>query len=215
VGDDAVWDKAEHALEQALNTRGLAWDLQPGEGAFYGPKIEFSLKDCIGRVWQCGTIQVDFSMPGRLGAYYIAEDGSKQVPVMLHRAILGSLERFIAILIEEHAGSLPLWLAPVQAVVLNITDRQAEYVARAAAFLGQAGLRVGTDLRNEKIGFKIREHTLQRVPYLLVVGDREMGDETVAVRARDGKDLGSLSLQACADRLKSEIASHGRVVFGA
>jgi threonyl-tRNA synthetase len=215
VGDDAVWDKAEHALEQALNTRGLAWDLQPGEGAFYGPKIEFSLKDCIGRVWQCGTIQVDFSMPGRLGAYYIAEDGSKQVPVMLHRAILGSLERFIAILIEEHAGSLPLWLAPVQAVVLNITDRQAEYVARAAAFLGRMGVRVGTDLRNEKIGFKIREHTLQRVPYLLVVGDREMGDETVAVRARDGKDLGSLSLQDCADRLISEIASHGRVVFGA
>jgi threonyl-tRNA synthetase len=213
VGDDAVWDKAEHALEQALNTRGLAWDLQPGEGAFYGPKIEFSLKDCIGRVWQCGTIQVDFSMPGRLGAYYIAEDGSKQVPVMLHRAILGSLERFIAILIEEHAGSLPLWLAPVQAVVLNITDRQAEYAARTAAFLRKAGIRTETDLRNEKIGFKIREHTLQRVPYQLVVGDREMGDETVAVRARDGRDLGSLSLQACTDRLASEIACRGRAAF--
>ncbi|MBK8163212.1 MAG: threonine--tRNA ligase [Gammaproteobacteria bacterium] len=213
VGDDAVWDKAEHALEQALNTRGLDWDLQPGEGAFYGPKIEFSLKDCIGRVWQCGTIQVDFSMPGRLGAYYIAEDGSKQVPVMLHRAILGSLERFIAILIEEHAGSLPLWLAPVQAVVLNITDRQADYVAKVSAIMRKAGIRVAIDLRNEKIGFKIREHTLQRVPYLLVVGDREMEDETVAVRARDGTDLGSLSVQACADRLASEIACRGRVVF--
>jgi len=213
VGDDAVWDKAEHALEQALNTRGLPWDLQPGEGAFYGPKIEFSLKDCIGRVWQCGTIQVDFSMPGRLGAYYIAEDGSKQVPVMLHRAILGSLERFIAILIEEHAGSLPLWLAPVQATVLNITDRQAEYAVRAAAFLTAAGIRAGTDLRNEKIGFKIREHTLQRVPYLLIVGDREMGEETVAVRARDGRDLGSLPLLACADRLASEIACRGRDAF--
>ncbi|MBK9130574.1 MAG: threonine--tRNA ligase [Gammaproteobacteria bacterium] len=213
VGDDAVWDKAEHALEQALNHRGLEWDLQPGEGAFYGPKIEFSLKDCIGRVWQCGTIQVDFSMPGRLGASYIAEDGSKQVPVMLHRAILGSLERFIAILIEEHAGSLPLWLAPVQAAVLNITDRQGEYAVRAADFLRKAGLRVVTDLRNEKIGFKIREHTLQRVPYLLVVGDREMSEETVAVRARDGKDLGSLSLQACADRLTSESARRGRVVL--
>jgi threonyl-tRNA synthetase len=213
VGEDVVWDKAEHALERALNTRGLDWDLQPGEGAFYGPKIEFSLKDCIGRIWQCGTIQVDFSMPGRLGAYYIAEDGSKQVPVMLHRAILGSLERFIAILIEEHSGSLPLWLAPVQAVVLNITDRQAEYVARTAAFLRKAGIRVETDLRNEKIGFKIREHTLQRVPYLLVVGDREMGDETVAVRARDGRDLGSMSLQACADHLTSEIACRGRAAF--
>ncbi|MGE0371709.1 MAG: threonine--tRNA ligase [Gammaproteobacteria bacterium] len=213
VGDDAVWDKAEHALERALNTRGLDWDLQPGEGAFYGPKIEFSLKDCIGRVWQCGTIQVDFSMPGRLGAYYIAEDGSKQVPVMLHRAILGSLERFIAILIEEHAGSLPLWLAPVQAVVLNITDRQADYVAKVAAIMRKAGIRVAIDLRNEKIGFKIREHTLQRVPYLLVVGDREMEDETVAVRARDGTDLGSLSVQACADRLASEIACRGRVAF--
>ncbi|MCC6208396.1 MAG: threonine--tRNA ligase, partial [Gammaproteobacteria bacterium] len=213
VGDDAVWDKAEHALEQALNHRGLEWDLQPGEGAFYGPKIEFSLKDCIGRVWQCGTIQVDFSMPGRLGASYIAEDGSKQVPVMLHRAILGSLERFIAILIEEHAGALPLWLAPVQAAVLNITDRQAEYAARVAASLRKVGLRVITDLRNEKIGFKIREHTLQRVPYLLVVGDREMNEETVAVRARDGKDLGSLSLQACADSLMSESARRGRSVL--
>ncbi|MCC6303299.1 MAG: threonine--tRNA ligase [Gammaproteobacteria bacterium] len=215
VGDDAVWDKAEHALERALNHRGLEWDLQPGEGAFYGPKIEFSLKDCIGRVWQCGTIQVDFSMPGRLGASYIAEDSSRQVPVMLHRAILGSLERFIAILLEEHAGALPLWLAPVQAAVLNITDRQAEYAARATAFLRKSGLRVVTDLRNEKIGFKIREHTLQRVPYLLVVGDREMSEETVAVRARDGKDLGSLSLQACADRLMSESVRRGRAVLQA
>ncbi|MDR2876805.1 MAG: threonine--tRNA ligase [Chromatiales bacterium] len=213
VGDDAVWDKAEHALEQALNARGLPWQLQPGEGAFYGPKIEFSLKDSIGRVWQCGTIQVDFSMPGRLGATYIAEDSSKQVPVMLHRAILGSLERFIAILIEEHAGSLPAWLAPVQAVVMNITDRQSEYVGRVAERLAEAGLRIDTDLRNEKIGFKIREHTLQRVPYLLVVGDREMGEDSVAVRARDGSDLGSMSIDAFADRLAAESARRGHIVL--
>ncbi len=213
VGDDASWDKAEHALEQALNAKGLAWDLQPGEGAFYGPKIEFSLKDCIGRVWQCGTIQVDFSMPGRLGAVYIAEDGSKQVPVMLHRAILGSLERFIAILIEEHAGWLPAWLSPLQAVVLNITDRQAGYAAEVASRLAGRGLRVETDLRNEKIGFKIREHTLQRVPYLLVVGDREMAENSVAVRTRDGRDLGSLGIEAFADRLESEIACYGRIVL--
>ncbi len=213
VGDDASWDKAEHALERALNAKGLDWGLQPGEGAFYGPKVEFSLKDCIGRIWQCGTIQVDFSMPGRLGASYIAEDGSKQVPVMLHRAILGSLERFIAILIEEHAGLLPAWLAPVQAVVLNITDRQAGFAGEVAAFLAGRGLRVETDLRNEKIGFKIREHTLQRVPYLLVVGDREMAENSVAVRTRDGRDLGSLTIEAFADRLETEIACYGRVAL--
>lgn len=210
VGDDASWDKAEHALEQALNARGLPWDLQPGEGAFYGPKIEFSLKDSIGRVWQCGTIQVDFSMPGRLGASYIAEDGSRQVPVMLHRAILGSLERFIAILIEEHAGALPVWLAPVQAAVLNITDRQADYARGVARRLSGRGIRAVTDLRNEKIGFKIREHTLQRVPYLLVVGDREMAQDSVAVRARDGEDLGSMSIDGFMDLLAGESARRGR-----
>lgn len=213
VGDDASWDRAEHALEQALNAKGLDWDLQPGEGAFYGPKIEFSLKDCIGRIWQCGTIQVDFSMPGRLGASYIAEDGSKQVPVMLHRAILGSLERFIAILIEEHAGLLPAWLAPVQVAVLNITDRQGGYAREVADFLANRGLRVETDLRNEKIGFKIREHTLQRVPYLLVVGDREMAENSVAVRTRDGRDLGSLTCEAFADHLEAEIARYGRIAL--
>jgi threonyl-tRNA synthetase len=213
VGEDAIWDKAEHALEQALNTKGLEWDLQPGEGAFYGPKIEFSLKDCLGRVWQCGTIQVDFSMPGRLGAQYVAEDGSKQVPVMLHRAILGSLERFIGILIEEHGGRFPLWLAPVQVMVLNITEKQAEYVLQVEEFLKNQGLRVKSDLRNEKIGFKIREHTLQRVPYLLVIGDREMTDKSVAVRTLGGEDLGVMTQQTLADRLLQEIASRGRAIL--
>ena len=213
VGDDASWDKAEHALERALNDKGLEWNLQPGEGAFYGPKIEFSLKDCIGRVWQCGTIQVDFSMPGRLGAHYIAEDGSKQVPVMLHRAILGSLERFIGILIEEHAGHFPLWLAPVQAVVMNITDNQADYARKVVEYLKKQGLRVNLDLRNEKIGFKIREHTLQRIPYLLVTGDREVENQTVAVRTQSGKDLGGMTLEACARRFLAEIASRGHGVL--
>ncbi|MCW8917509.1 MAG: threonine--tRNA ligase [Gammaproteobacteria bacterium] len=210
VGSDEVWDKAEHALEQALNTKGLPWDLQPGEGAFYGPKIEFSLKDCLGRVWQCGTIQVDFSMPGRLDAYYIAEDGSKQVPVMLHRAILGSMERFIGILIENFAGAFPLWLAPLQAVVMNITDRQAEFVAEIEQNLKKQGIRIKSDLRNEKIGFKIREHTLHRVPYMLVIGDREVEERTVAVRTRTGEDLGTMSLEAFAGMLHSEIAHRGR-----
>jgi len=213
VGDDAVWDKAEHALEEALNTKGLDWDLQPGEGAFYGPKIEFSLKDCLGRVWQCGTIQVDFSMPGRLEAQFIAEDGSKQVPVMLHRAILGSLERFIGILIEEHAGFFPTWLSPQHVAVLNITDRQSEYVEEVTKTLLQRGLRAKSDLRNEKISFKIREHTLQRVPYLLVIGDREVDGNLVAVRTRSGEDLGSMSLDAFIDHLNADIASHGRVVL--
>ncbi len=213
VGDDAVWDKAEHALEQALNTKGLAWDLQPGEGAFYGPKIEFSLKDCLGRVWQCGTIQVDFSMPGRLEAQFVAEDGSKQVPVMLHRAILGSLERFIGILIEEHAGLFPTWLSPQQVVVLNITDRQAEYVEDVTKSLMQHGIRAKSDLRNEKISFKIREHTLQRVPYLLVIGDREVDGNLVAVRTRSGEDLGGMPLDAFIDHINADIASHGRVVL--
>ncbi len=195
VGSDEIWDKAEKALEDALNQQGLDWELQPGEGAFYGPKIEFSLRDCLNRIWQLGTIQLDFSMPERLGAHYIAEDNSKQVPVMLHRAILGSLERFIGILIEHYAGSLPLWLSPVQAVVMNITDRQAGYVEQCIKSLGDNGFRVESDLRNEKIGFKIREHTLLRVPYLLVVGDREMEEGTVAVRTRKGEDLGSMPLQ--------------------
>ncbi len=210
VGADEVWDKAEHALEQALNSKGLPWDLQPGEGAFYGPKIEFSLKDCLGRVWQCGTIQVDFSMPGRLDAHYIAEDGSKQVPVMLHRAILGSLERFIGILIENFAGAFPLWLAPVQAVVMTITDRQAEFVTEIEKKLKKQGIRIKSDLRNEKIGFKIREHTLHRVPYMLVIGDREVEEQTVAVRTRTGEDLGTMSIEAFGKLLTTEIASRGR-----
>ena len=209
MGADEVWDKAEQALELALNSKGLDWELQPGQGAFYGPKIEFSLKDSIGRVWQCGTIQVDFSMPERLGSYYIAEDGSKRVPVMLHRAVLGSLERFIGILIEEHGGAFPAWLAPVQAVVMNITDKQADYVRQCEEILRKQGLRVKSDLRNEKISFKIREHTIQRVPYLLVIGDREVEQNTVAVRARNGNDLGAMSLQSFIDRTHAEIVSHG------
>ncbi len=213
VGSDEVWDKAEHALEQALNDKGLDWDLQPGEGAFYGPKIEFSLKDCLGRVWQCGTIQVDFSMPGRLDAHYIAEDGSKQVPVMLHRAILGSLERFIGILIEEFAGAFPAWLAPVQAVVMPITDKQADYVREIEKSLRDQDFRAISDLRNEKIGFKIREHTLQKIPYQLIVGDKELENRTVAVRTRSGKDLGNMSLERFAEGLSGEIASRGRRVL--
>ncbi|MEA3243375.1 MAG: threonine--tRNA ligase [Pseudomonadota bacterium] len=215
VGDDSLWDKAEKALQEALDQKQLQWDLQPGEGAFYGPKIEFSLKDCLDRVWQLGTIQLDFSMPDRLGASYIAEDGGKHVPVMLHRAILGSLERFIGILIEHYAGSLPLWLAPEQAMVLNITDKHADYAKKVEEALKKQGVRVKSDLRNEKIGFKIREHTIQHVPYLLVVGDREAESDTVAVRTRSGKDLGSLSLQALSEGLTAEIASRGRTVLEA
>jgi threonyl-tRNA synthetase len=213
VGSDEIWDKAEHALEHALNAKGLQWDLQPGEGAFYGPKIEFTLKDSIGRLWQCGTIQVDFSMPGRLGATYIAEDGSKRTPVMLHRAILGSLERFIGILIEEHAGALPVWLAPIQAAVLTITDQQNDYAREVEKRLKKQGLRVESDLRNEKIGFKIREHTLQRLPYLLVVGKKEAQDGTVAVRTRKGEDLGVMALDAFVGRLATEIAGRGVTVL--
>lgn len=205
VGDDAVWDKAEKALELALNHKSLEWALQPGEGAFYGPKIEFSLKDCLGRIWQCGTIQVDFSMPERLGASYIAEDGSKQTPVMLHRAILGSLERFIGILIEHYAGTLPLWLAPIQIAVLNITDRQAEYAKKTALSFDKQGFRVKLDLRNEKIGFKIREHSMQRVPYLLIVGDKEIEADTVSVRTQQGRDLGRLEVDELCERLQREV----------
>ena len=206
VGDDAVWDKAESALELALNNKNLKWDLQPGEGAFYGPKIEFSLKDCIGRVWQCGTLQVDFSMPARLGASYIGEDSSRQVPVMLHRAILGSLERFIGILIEQHAGTFPVWLSPVQAMVINIADRHADYASQIHKTLERQGVRVKIDLRNEKIGFKIREHSMQRVPYLLIVGDKELENNTISVRTQKGEDLGSLSIGEYTERLKAEIA---------
>ena len=214
VGSEESWDKAERALQTALDTKGLAWALQPGEGAFYGPKIEFSLKDGIGRVWQCGTIQVDFSMPERLGAHYIAADNSRQVPVMLHRAILGSLERFIGILIEEHAGAFPTWLAPVQAIVLSITDKQAEYAKSVEMAMKNRGLRVESDLRNEKIGFKIRAHTLQRIPYLLVVGEKESLAGTVAVRTRQGEDLGSMSLDDFSARLTQETASHGIHISG-
>jgi len=210
VGDDSQWDRAEAALQSVLENSDLPWELQPGEGAFYGPKIEFNLRDSIGRVWQLGTIQLDFSMPERLGATYVAEDGSKQTPVMLHRAILGSFERFIGILIEHHAGSLPSWLAPTQAVVLNITDNQADYAKSVVEALEKQGFRVESDLRNEKIGFKIREHTIQRVPYLLVVGDREVENNCVAVRARTGEDLGSVPLQEFVQRLNTEVASRGR-----
>ena len=206
VGSDELWDKAEKSLEDALSQSGLDWELQPGEGAFYGPKIEYSLRDCLNRVWQLGTIQLDFSMPGRLGATYIAEDNSKQVPVMLHRAILGSIERFIGILIEHHAGSFPMWLSPVQAVVMNITDRQADFCREVAKSLLDKGFRAELDLRNEKIGFKIREHTLQRTPYLLVVGDREMENRSVALRTRSGEDLGSVPLEQLIERFTTEVA---------
>ncbi len=211
VGSDAIWDKAEKALADALDTKGLAWELLPGEGAFYGPKIEFSLKDYIGRVWQCGTIQVDFSMPARLDAQFVAEDGSRQTPVMLHRAILGSFERFIGILIEHYEGAFPAWLAPEQAVVMNITDNQADYAKSVEKSLKNKGFRVFSDLRNEKIGFKIREHTIQRTPYLIIVGDQEMEKGTLAVRTREGQDLGSMSLAEFSERLVADIAKRSRV----
>ncbi len=212
VGSDEGWDKAEKALADALDSKNLPWEELPGEGAFYGPKIEFSLKDCIGRVWQLGTIQVDFSMPGRLDAQYVAEDGSRQTPVMLHRAILGSFERFIGILIEHYEGAFPTWLAPTQAVVLNITDNQAQYARELEETLQNNGFRVEADLRNEKIGFKIREHTIQKVPYLLVIGDREVETQTIAVRTRSGEDLGSISLQACLDLLAGDVSRRGRAL---
>src|SRR6056300_685347 len=210
VGSDEVWDKAEKALADALDAAGLDWEELPGEGAFYGPKIEFSLRDCIGRVWQCGTIQVDFSMPGRLDAQYVDEHSDRQVPVMLHRAILGSFERFIGILIENYAGSLPTWLMPVQVAIINITDKQAEYAKKVQEFLKNQGLRVVADLRNEKIGFKIRERTIQKIPYLLVVGDKEVESDAVAVRTRTGEDLGTLSVDAFADMITGEVNRKGR-----
>ncbi len=208
IGSDELWDKAEQALELALNSRGMKWQLQPGEGAFYGPKIEFSLKDCLGRVWQCGTIQVDFFMPERLGAEFINKEGNKQTPVMLHRAILGSLERFMGILIEEYAGDFPLWLAPIQIAILNITDQSADYAKNVAKKLEQAHFRVITDLRNEKIGLKIREHTLQKIPYLLILGGRELEKQQVTVRLRNGDDKGAMSLEQLIERLNAEIAHY-------
>jgi threonyl-tRNA synthetase len=204
VGSDEVWDRAEAALQEALDHKGLDWQLQPGEGAFYGPKIEFSLLDCLDRVWQCGTVQVDFSMPERLGATYVSEDGSKKTPVMLHRAILGSLERFIGILIEHHAGFFPVWLAPVQCVVINITDAQAEYARFVVENLSNKGFRVESDLRNEKIGFKIRDHSMKRVPYLVVVGDKERETGSVTLRTQSGEDLGLLTIEQLAERLCNE-----------
>jgi threonyl-tRNA synthetase len=213
IGADEIWTRAEQALQAAARAAGLEFELNPGEGAFYGPKLEFVLRDAIGRDWQCGTLQVDLNMPGRLGAHYIDEASQKRTPVMLHRAIFGSLERFTGILIEHHAGRLPTWLAPVQAVVMNITDAQAEYCVKAAEFLKNQGLRVETDLRNEKVGFKIREHTLQRVPYLLVAGERESGSNSLAVRTRSGKDLGAMPLEGIARGLGLEVASRGRTVL--
>ncbi|MFC0678913.1 threonine--tRNA ligase [Lysobacter korlensis] len=204
LGDDATWDKAEDALRSALRAAGVEWEELPGEGAFYGPKIEYHLRDAIGRTWQLGTMQVDFMMPGRLGAEYVDESSQRRHPVMLHRAIVGSMERFIGILIEHHAGQFPAWLAPVQAVVMNITDAQADYVAEVRKTLSNQGFRVDADLRNEKIGYKIREHTLQRVPYLLVVGDRERENGRVAVRTRGGEDLGTMSVSEFASRLQDE-----------
>ena len=206
MGDDETWDKAEEALRLALRATGVEWEELPGEGAFYGPKIEYHLSDAIGRTWQLGTMQVDFMMPGRLGAEYIDETSQRRHPVMLHRAIVGSMERFIGVLIEHHAGLFPTWLAPVQAVVVNITDAQADYAASVATSLADQGFRVEKDLRNEKIGRKIREHTLQRVPYLLVVGDREKENGLVAVRTRGGEDLGSMSVAEFAARLRNEDA---------
>jgi threonyl-tRNA synthetase len=211
VGSDEIWDKAENALRAALRASGLEWEELPGEGAFYGPKIEFHIKDAIGRSWQCGTIQVDFSMPGRLGAEFVDEDNSRKVPVMLHRAILGSLERFIGILVENHAGALPLWLAPTQMVVMNISQAQEVYTAGVADRLKAVGFRVACDLRNEKITYKIREHSLQKLPYQLVVGDKEMAAGLVAVRSRTGEDLGQMSVDALIQRLKSELHVDGAV----
>ncbi|MCB1607340.1 MAG: threonine--tRNA ligase, partial [Xanthomonadales bacterium] len=207
IGDDAVWDSAENSLRAALEGCGVEWEELPGEGAFYGPKIEYHMKDSLGRAWQCGTMQVDFMMPQRLDAEYVAEDNSRRHPVMLHRAIVGSLERFIGILVEHHAGAFPSWLAPVQAVIANITDAQADFAAEVSKTLQSKGFRVQADLRNEKVGYKIREHTLQRIPFLLVVGDREKASGSVAVRRRTGEDLGSMTVEAFIDLLGSEVKS--------
>ena len=213
VGDEALWDKAEDALKNALDSKGMSWTLNEGDGAFYGPKIDFDLRDSIGRVWQLGTVQLDFSMPERLEATYIGEDGNRHTPVMLHRAILGSIERFVGILLEHHAGSLPTWLAPEQVMIMNITDNQADYVRSVRDSLVKQGVRAELDLRNEKIGFKIREHTMKRIPYLLVIGDREAENGTVAVRTRAGKDLGSMPLEQFVEGLATEVASRGRTIL--
>jgi threonyl-tRNA synthetase len=207
IGSDETWDRAEADLAVALEENGIPFEYQLGEGAFYGPKIEFTLYDCLDRAWQCGTVQLDFSLPQRLSASYVGEDNERQVPVMIHRAILGSLERFIGILTEEFAGFFPTWLAPVQVVVMNITDSQADYVKELTQKLQNAGIRVKADLRNEKIGFKIREHTLRRVPYMLVCGDKEVEAGKVAVRTRRGKDLGSLDVSEVIEKLQQEIRS--------
>ena len=209
VGTDETWDVAEKALADALDSKGVPWELVPGEGAFYGPKVEFSLQDSIGRVWQCGTMQVDFSMPGRLGAEYVAEDNARRTPVMLHRAIVGSMERFIGILIEHYAGAFPVWLAPVQVVVMNISANQAAYAQQVLDQLRRAGLRAEADLRNEKITYKIREHSLQKLPYQVIAGDKEMAAQTVAVRTRAGADLGQMPIQAFIERLHSEAQQLG------
>ncbi len=210
VGSDEVWDRAEAALAEALNAKDLPFDILPGEGAFYGPKIEFSLKDCLGRVWQCGTIQVDFSMPGRLDAQFVNEAGEREVPVMLHRATLGSFERFLGILIENFAGAMPPWLAPKQAVILNITDKQAPFCQEIEEKLTKMGFRVAADLRNEKVGFKIREHTIQKIPFQLVIGDKEVESGTVTVRTRGGEDLGNMSPEAFAQLLQDAVNDKGR-----
>ncbi len=209
VGADEVWDKAESVLTEVLNQSGLNWQLLPGEGAFYGPKIEFVLEDCIGRKWTTGSVQLDFSMPTRLGAEYTSEEGEKRTPVMLHRAILGSIERFLGILIEQHAGKFPTWLSPIQVCVLNITDRQAEYSREIAKTLVESGVRCKTDLRNEKIGYKIREHTLQRVPYLLIIGDKELESRSVSVRMRDGQDLGSMTIDEFLKKIHQDVEATG------
>ncbi|MFC0309803.1 threonine--tRNA ligase [Gallibacterium trehalosifermentans] len=214
IGSDEMWDRAEADLAKALEHNGLAYEVQPGEGAFYGPKLEFALRDSIGREWQCGTIQLDFALPGRLNASYVAEDNERKTPVMIHRAILGSIERFIGIITEEYAGFFPAWLAPTQAVVMNITDSQAEYVQNVVKTLSDAGLRVKSDLRNEKIGFKIREHTLKRVPYMLVCGDKEIAEGKIAVRTRKGQDLGSFTLEAFTEILKQQVRGRELKLLG-
>jgi threonyl-tRNA synthetase len=207
IGSDEVWDRAEEALRAALKASGKSWTELPGDGAFYGPKIDYNFRDSLGRTWTCGTMQVDFMMPERLGAEYVAEDNTRKIPVMLHRAIVGSLERFIGILIEHYAGALPLWLSPVQVVVLTITDRQAAYAEEVATKLGNEGFRVESDLRNEKITYKIREHSLQKLPYQLILGDKELEAKKVAVRTRTGEDLGAMPLEAFVSRLKDEAAA--------
>jgi threonyl-tRNA synthetase len=211
IGSDEAWGRAEAALAASLDAKGLAWEENPGEGAFYGPKIEFSLKDSIGRVWQCGTLQLDFALPGRLGAEYVAEDNTRKVPVMLHRAVLGSLERFIGILIENHAGAMPLWLSPVQAVVMNISEHQGEYATGLVGRLRAAGIRCESDLRNEKITYKIREHSVAKVPYLLIVGEKEMASGRVAVRARGNRDLGAIGVDEVISLLRAEIDAKAEI----